>query len=507
MKPKCAFRWLVCAGIGLSTAVAVRAAEAWEDRPLGHRNNKVDAWWSATWKRGDHVETVSTYQFNGKMAVHEDGVDRVRWWKSLKGLKAKLCKEELSADLHGVCKMTTDVIAGAEEPGRQVQLLRAYESPMSFRGIAVVALTGGPALERTLRSAQVKFAEMLEDPEYASLRDRTKKSVTMAVLGLLSVETQGLAAMALPYLKERVEDGVEAAAKLGSSIIAKAREENLKKLCGDDLDTDGIEYCRRGGWFAWMRKSDDMDKLANLALSYNGLFNFSTFYMCGEEGQEVFAKRVREGDPAWKMIVRPEGIPSLSELPRLMRELPTDEEDERARHVLSRETINVNAALFDARKRDVGDTWSTDGTVFNGFLHQDLVGHFEGVVWMTYVGDEDISLRQFGPEVGAKKFQARHLRMVRQHKGFFTKLRYSEEGSFEMAYNPKTGGDADQAALDVYVDKESGYVLKVSMEFRSVDVKALPHLRLTDGFSSGKGDFRFSVQSETYPVKAIAVRK
>ena len=477
---------------GLVILSSFAGAASWEDRPTGHRNNKADNWWCSSWKKGDHVEVMSSYQFNGQMRLKEEELDKVRWWE----LKKKYCEAELEADLHGVCRTSTDVISGNEDG--EVQMLRSFESPMSFRGIGVVGLINGLELEKRLRKAQVEFADMLEDPEYELLRREAKAATVAAVTGLIAFYTGGSGLL----LTAKVTAGVEIASKLGSKLMAEARKRNLEKLAGGSLDGNGIEYKRRG-WFYRMFKSNDLDKLSNAASSFNQLFNFSTFYICGNEGEQIFAKRVREGDPAWKLIVNPNNIPSDARLSKLMRELPLEDDDARARDVLSRETINVNSTLFDARKRNPGDVWLTDGSVLNGFLHQDLSGRFVGNIWMKYVADEELSLREFGPEAGQHVYAVRHLRMEREHKGQYTELKYKEDEGFELEYKPKLKDDDSKASLDVFVDKDSGYVLKVVAEMRGTDVKALPKLNLTDGFSMGKGDVNFSIRSETLPTNSL----
>lgn len=477
---------------GLIVLTSFAESGSWENRPTGHRNNKADNWWCSSWKKGDHVEVMSSYQFNGSMKLKEEDLDKVRWWE----LKKKYCAADLEADLHGVCRTSTDVISGDEDG--EVQMLRSYESPMSFRGIGVVGLKNGLELEKSLRRAQIQFADMLEDPEYQALRTAAKVATTKAVVALIGCFTGGTGVASYPV----VYAGVEIACKIGSNQMAEARKRNLEKLAGGSLDGNGIEY-KKHGWFYRMFKSNDLDKIENAASSFNELFNFSTFYICGKEGQQIFAKRVREGDPAWKLIVNPNNMPRDVKLSKLMRELPLEDDDARARDVLSRETINVNSTLFDARKRSPGDVWLTDGSILNGFLHQDLSGHFVGNIWMRYVADEELSLREFGPEAGQHVYAVRHLRMEREYKGQYTELKYKEDEGFELEYKPKLKNDENKASLDVFVDKDSGYVLKVVAEMRGADVKALPKLNLTDGFSMGKGDVNFSIRSETLPTNSL----
>ena len=190
-------------------------------------------------------------------------------------------------------------------------------------------------------------------------------------------------------------------------------------------------------------------------------------------------------------------------LPDAMYNLATTPDEEKASGIIARESLNVNAKLFDARQRKVGDVWKTDGSILNNFLHPDLKGGFSGTLVMKYMGDKVITLENAG-ENEKKNYEVRHLRMVtyREDKTSRTKLEYREGDGFCMKY---FGGDEEsKSRLDIYVDKESGYVVKVDFEGEGT-VEALPDLDLLLGwgFNQGQGKVSLTLAAEAVPTHCL----
>jgi hypothetical protein len=157
--------------------------------------------------------------------------------------------------------------------------------------------------------------------------------------------------------------------------------------------------------------------------------------------------------------------------------------------------------LFDARQRKIGEVWRTDASVLNNFLHPDLKGGFSGEIFMKYVDDRKITLEQAGKNE-KNSFNVRHLSLLTGASAQGTSLVYKETG-FMMRYS---ADDKDaKTRLDIYVDIDTGYIVKVSFEGRG-KVETLPNLRLTAGWV-GKGEITVSVNAEAVPSRLLSMKK
>jgi len=284
------------------------------------------------------------------------------------------------------------------------------------------------------------------------------------------------------------------------------RADNLKVLEGarfesyGDSDVRGAEMKADSLFYKRLQKSD-ADGVTNLAVAINALFDNGRFYLAGAPGETILAKRLidAEGDEGEAMRIFCGSITNLVTLPEKMSEVRLTPSDYRVSNIFARETINVNAALFDIRKRSVGDVWCVDGAVLNNFLHPDLEGHFEGTLFIKYENDEKLSLVSF-PEARDKVFQTRRLVMLPRYMGKQSRLSYRETG-FCMDYDPDAQKDT---AVSVWVDKETGHVVKV--EARVIgNVAALPKLALFKGFSlyDSTGKLYFEMSAEANPSRFL----
>lgn len=491
----------------------------WEDRPTGSRNKVADKWWCDTWRLGDHIETCASYQFTGTLKM--DGKNgKVRWWEKWKDY----IERDLNVEIKGVSKMSTKVLmgngwnGGSLPQGAEIQLLRDYETPMSFRGAAVVGLKDGQRYERAIREAQNKFVDMLNDEEYQGILKTAKAaSIAVATAAIMS----GAAALATvpgcQWAAVAANPKVATAAatllihegsKFASRKLEEQRIANLKKLASGELSDGGIEAkieAKEKSWFFKKFRSQDADKLRNFATSLNELFNNKTFFICGKPNSQIFVKKIEDDSPAKRILFDTKIDPF--ERPLLFRELPITENDNKARNILSRETLDVNAKLFGLKERSKGETWITDATILNGFLHEDLTGKFSGYIVMTYKADEKISLQKFGSDIGSKSYNVRHLQMVESHRGTYTKFSYEEPEGFKVRFNAKDeGGNNGETMLNIYVDIKTGYILKVDADFSRNDIETLPKLKLSDGFLCAKGNVTFKIDAESCPMPNIALQ-
>ncbi len=487
-------------------------APLWEARTGAPRNDIIDSWWCETWHLGDHVETISRYNFEGVLKIDKNSWEEVKWWE----LAKKFTETELFSAISGTSKVTTDVLAGAPRGGTlpqktPIQLIRSYESPMSTRGEAVTGLSGGLEMESNMRKAELKVLELLDTPEakeaLARFKDTTKHYVVTAIkTGSKALDEfyPGAGTVARILAEPTADMSIDFISGSAAKAAKKRHAEDLAHLAGGQLSDGGVE-AKRKGWFFKKADSAMVKEIKNLATSVNELFDLNRFYIAGEPGNRLFAKMIVGGPEAKLLDLTLEDESALTRLSEEMRRLPASPDDEKARDILAREALDVNAKLFSGRRRSVGDKWQMDASALNGFLHVDLKGTFKGRIFMQYVGDETLSLTLFGGDAGNKVYKVRHLRMVNTEK---TNFKYSEEGGFELKYNSESASSSpEDCSLDVYVDKDSGYILSVDGKFKTDDisVNALPDLKLTKGFSHARGKMTLAIRAESLPLPNLGM--
>ena len=525
----------------LASAGELRAEVDWETLSIAPRDDETSEWWANTWHPGDVVPMVSRYQFEGRLCVRKKDQKNVRWWE----LSKKFLEADLAVRVEGVARCTTSVLDAPQsntktvdrEAASPTQLLRAFHScPQSSRAVGVVGLKDGIATEKSVRKALDHFYNELQSPEAQEAMDECinygKKITGLAAERLVltssgcaaaaeTVATGGAAAPAAAAQLAATAAAGEAARRLTELAVQwvgrKAKEyikdtskrlsiENLEVLKGarfesyGDSDIRGAEM-KADSWFYKKLGKSDADGVTNIATAVNALFDNARFYLAGVPGEAILAKRLidAEGDDGEAMRVFGQSVTNLTALPEKMRDVPLTPSDYRVSNIFARETLNVNATLFDIRKRNIGDVWRADGSLLNNFLHADLQGRFEGTIFLKYDGDEPMSLVSF-PEVKNKVFQTRHLVMLPRHMGMQSCLSYRETG-FRMDYDP----DTQDAGVSVWVDKESGHVVKVEARVDG-NVAALPNLALFKGFSlyDSAGKLHFTMSAESNPMRVLA---
>ena len=516
----------------------IRAEADWETLPVAPRDDETSEWWANTWHPGDVVPMVSRYQFEGRLCVRKRDQKEVRWWE----LSKRFLEAEMAVRVDGVARCTTSVLDAPKPDNanpdavRPTQLIRAFHScPISGRAVGVVGLKDGISAEKSVREALNSFYEELQSPEFQEAMDECIKYGSQiagfTVEGLVwagsgaaaaaeTIASGGAAAPAAVAQVAATTAAGEAARKLTQLAVQwagrktkefvndkseQARTNNLKVLEGlrfeayGDSDIRGAEM-KAESWFYKKLSKSQADNVINGAMTINELFDNGRFYMAGEPGETILAKRLidSDGNDGEAMRVFCEGITNLVTLPGKMRNVPLTAKDYRVSNIFARETLNVNATLFDIRKRSVGDVWRADGALLNNFLHPDLEGRFEGTLFLQYKGDEPISLASF-PEAKDKIFQTRHLVMLPRHMGMQSKLSYRETG-FRMDYDPET----QDTAVSLWVDKDTGHVVKVEARVDG-NVAALPNLALFKGFSlyDSAGRLHFEMSAEANPMRFL----
>ncbi len=519
----------------------VRAETDWETLPIAPRDDETSEWWANTWHSGDVVPMVSRYQFEGRLCVRKKDQKDVRWYQFAK----RFLEAEQAVRVEGVARCTTSVLDaptsganGAEQDSEAAtQLIRAFHScPISGRAVGVVGLKDGVQAEKSAREALNSFYEELQSPEVQEAMDVAIKYAAQiaglaaegavwagsgAAAAAETIATGGAAAPAAAAQVAATTAAGEAARKLTTLAVQwagrKAKEyvtgkseqlraENIKALEGvrfesyGDSDIRGAEM-KADSWFYKRLDKSEADGITNLAVTINALFDNGRFYLAGVPGETIVAKRLLDapGDDGEAMRIFCDGIGDLASLPEKMRNVPLTSSDYRVSNIFARETLNVNATLFDIRKRGIGDVWRADAALLNNFLHPDLEGRFEGTIFLKYAGDEPQTLVSF-PETRNKVFQTRHLVLLPRHMGMQSKLSYRETG-FRMDYNP----DTQDAAVSVWVDKETGHVVKVEARIEG-NVAALPNLALFKGFSlyDSAGRLHFEMSAEANPSRFLA---
>ena len=519
-------------------------AADWETLPVAPCDDETSEWWANTWHPGDVVPMVSRYQFEGKLRIKKKDLKDVKWYQ----LAARFGEVEQAVRIDGVARCTTSVLDAPTmdttkvktEEVRPTQLIRAFHScPISGRAVGIVGLRDGIKKEETVRKALDVFYKELQSPEAQETMDECIKygaeiagaAAATAVLSAAgAAEAAGTAAAPATGGASLVAGHATAVATAAKAEAARRitkrvaqwagrmtkeyvidkskqlRADNLKVLEGarfesyGDSDVRGAEMKADSLFYKRLQESD-ADGVTNLAVAINALFDNGRFYLAGAPGETILAKRLidAEGDEGEAMRIFCGSITNLVTLPEKMSEVRLTPSDYRVSNIFARETINVNAALFDIRKRSVGDVWCVDGAVLNNFLHPDLEGHFEGTLFIKYENDEKLSLVSF-PEARDKVFQTRRLVMLPRYMGKQSRLSYRETG-FCMDYDPDAQKDT---AVSVWVDKETGHVVKV--EARVIgNVAALPKLALFKGFSlyDSTGKLYFEMSAEANPSRFL----
>lgn len=526
--------------LSLACAEELRAEADWETLPVAPRDDETSEWWANTWHRGDVVPMVSRYQFEGRLCVRKKDQKDVRWWELVK----RFLESDLAVRVDGVAHCTTSVLdayqpnasAVDQETARPTQLLRAFHScPQSSRAVGVIGLRDGLDAEKSVRKALARFYAELQSPEALKAMDECincAKKITGLIVAVKvwaasstiaageAIGTGGTATAIAAAQLAATAAVVETSRRLSEltvewvgrgvkeSIKQRSQQlsiENHEILSGSrfesygDSDIRGAEM-KADSWFYKKLDKTEADDVKNMATAINALFDNSRFYLAGAPGEAIIAKRLiyADDDDGEAIRVFCEGVTNLATLAEKMREVPLTPSDYRVSNIFARETLNVNATLFDIRKRQIGDVWRADGSLLNNFLHPDLQGRFEGTIFLKYVGDEPLTLVSF-PEVKDKVFQTRHIVMLPRHMGMQSRLSYCETG-LRMDYDPET----QDAGVSIWVDKESGHVVKVEARVNG-KVAALPNLALFKGFSmyDSAGRLYFEMNAEANPMKVL----
>lgn len=510
----------------LSFAIAgeLKGETDWETLPVAPRDDETSEWWANTWHPGDVVPMVSRYQFEGRLCIRKKDLKDVRWYQFAK----RFLETEQAVRIDGVARCTTSVLDAPDsntdetdfESETATQLIRAFHScPISGRAVGVVGLKDGINAEKSVRKALIAFYEELQSPEVQEAMDICIKCGSEVAGISAGVKAAALAVAAgHPEFAGPVEEAARRLTKLGVEWVGRKTKEivtdragrgiqtNQKVLKGSrfesygDSDIRGAEV-KTDSWFYQNLDKTEADGVTNIAVTINALFDNGRFYLAGAPGETILAKRLidAEGEDGEAFRVFCKGIADTATLYEKMENVPLTPSDYRVSNIFARETLNVNATLFDLRERKIGDVWRADGALLNNFLHPDLEGRFEGIVFLQYKDDEAQSLVSF-PEAKDKVFQTRHLVMLPRHMGQPSRLSYRENG-FRMDYDP----DTQDSAVSVWVDKETGHVVKVEARVDG-NVAALSNLALFKGFSlyDSAGRLHFEMSAEANPSRFLS---
>ena len=506
---------VACLAIVLCGSGIAAADDAWDHRPTGARDSDgASEWWARTWKTGDHVETTSRYRIHGRLQVRKEDRPALKWYSIL----AKFIEMDHEVDIQGTARCVNNVLVGGEaDANGPVQLVRSFECPISARGASVIGLRNGDDVGRSIAKGYASFYKFMQRPEIQSFaRNRIeegKRLLRAAIQAKLVILTAGASLKAAPatdFVIRTTLDGADAviadfASHHGESFNKKA----LERLSMESFDADGGVEMKKNSIF-YRELPNGGNDLSNFAMTFNTLFDGKEYYLTAARRGKMLARQLvsEQGDrgESLRVFVEKSQSGSLETLPEAMADVEPSSDEQRVGNVLGRETFNVNAVLFDLRERKIGQTWAASATLLNNFLHPDLKGSFRGIVCMSYDKDEEISLSQ--PGVADKIFKTRHLRLAERTAGTETNFEYYEpprrdgSGEFRFRYSPNE--DALHAELDVWVDKESGYILKVEANMEG-EVQFLPDLLLARGwsFKDGKGKVRLDVASESWPTKLL----
>lgn len=205
---------------------------------------------------------------------------------------------------------------------------------------------------------------------------------------------------------------------------------------------------------------------------------------------ENFGKRIGElSDIQEQTRNNPESF--NEKLAQWARKTPQIPDKTLTRGLFEREVFALTRAIFAGEKRKVGDTWVTDGSVFNSFLHPDLKGTFTGRAILTYVEDDDM-VYSGTPSSPGKAYTCRILEYrdsaTIDGRKMESTLKYDEgPGKFNASWSERNGNKAR-----LFIDTVSGQVIKCEM-IASANVKVLPEMLLSQGLE-GDGELRLEIQ-------------
>lgn len=509
--------------VALSATVMISAfadEAPWENRPTGYRDKTgASEWWATTWKTGDSVETVSHYRFYGRLLVRKGDKKKVKWYNP--SVLAKFLEHDHEVDIQGTAKCVNNVLSGGkDDTGKDipVQLVRSFECPISARGASVVGLKHGDEAEVKLAQTYSRFYDELQKPEVQDvlsqrmeqgkvfLRKTIKAGQVLASTKVSGANSTAADAAIDAALDTAAEKLTAFASRMAESLQKKAIERIMQ---GTFDEEGGVEAKKKSPFYRALHGSESAEDIANFAMVFNALFDGKDFYLCAAQGEKKVCARqlINEaGDAGAAFRILSETNRTISDIPPEMKDIDPTPDEARAGNILSRETFNVNAVLFDLRERKPGETWAASATILNNFLHPDLKGQFRGIICMTYDGDEEISIAI--PAALGKTFNARHLSMTEKSRGSETNFGYYEperddgKGRFEFSYDPESGMKAE---IDIWVDKERGYILKARAHMEG-SVAYLPDLKLAQGWSfrDNEGKVKMDIESESYPTKLLA---
>ncbi len=497
-----AVKFILASAVAFLLAPIAYGAGTWEDRPTGVRDKDgASEWWMSTWRTGDRITTTTQYGVTGTMRIFTKDKDKVKWYD----LKSRFLEQDHRVDLQGVSRCATTVLLGNGPNGEplprdySVQLLRTYECPMSTRGAAVIGIEGGLEAEARVRKTYTSFYEIMRSPEMQkmwrqrldSARSWAKTAVVAKLATLSLVPSFQWVAFFVPVAPKAIDVAWECGEEFASKKLAESYKNSVERLSSATFKEGGIE-AKKGSPLYMSFSSKEVQEAINFATQFNSLFAGKDYYLATKAGDVTFAKEIVRSNSVWKCIMEAK---DFLDLPERMLDLPVTPDEGKVADVFTRETLNVNAKLFDARKRRVSEVWPVDASLLNNFLHPDLKGAFTGKVFMKYVEDKEIT-------VGNENYAVRRLKMENKYRGEGSVVRYSEPGDFNMEYNPGKK-DAD-AQIEICVDKSSGYIVKAHVEMDGT-AELLPDLMLVRGwgFKNGEGKLKFTMDAENIPTRIL----
>ncbi len=499
-------------GMAVGSVVAADPnAERWDKRIGPARDRKTSTWWSTTWKQGDYLEMKTTFAIEGDVRIGGDSAKEVKWYQ----FPSKMIGVNQGAGIYGAIETQTTVLQdGSSSPkDGYTQLVRKYHTSLSTRGLQTVGLSGESV--DSIRRAYNKTYECWTNPRFRKLRADT--SAAFRRIGAQLLTKAALAGNVVkPGFGVAVSVGVSSAIDklddwtgwrkdLAEGISDKLYAqycENIEKLAKSEFEDGGIEFkdLETQPWYKRILKIDRSEPLNNLAGVIDDLFKFKIYYIAGKPDEPLFAVNMANDDAAEILENLPQkGKDGYSTLPRKMMEVTT-RSDDKAAALIGRESINVNAILFDYDERRVGETWVSDAKLLNSYLHPDLKGSFSGSISFKYLADEKFSLSKFTSDVEAKVYDVRHI--VMEPGSEDSCFAYEEASGFRFEYGPETRKDMD-AKIHVYVDKESGYILSIEVEMTGEltadGSRLLPKMALTLGFERGDGKLSLRMNAQCHP--------
>ncbi len=432
-----------------------------------------------SWKTGMEVRGRATYTMSGQFKMDEDAT--IKWWqkwrKRIEEGKVFNTYFEGEAEFETVC-----LLEAQREPLTPLRIIRHYQDVRAISASSTSAKWTPPAKCVRHVMQKIKEGKLTEySNRLAEKIRRLGKSMKLAATGLLlSSDPTGISKVAGGVVSG-IGQGAEVGANYLQSENGQEYIENINKLLNEQFEKQGIKIedgifeitPDSPAWTNFPMLKEYAENIENLKGTITEEFDHRSYYIRSADFSKVWemsGKKFSAIDDIADLKTMDAKIKALKDFE--IEYEPTT--NSLAKGTIERETFSLDR-IFDNEQRDVGEEWVLDGQYFDSFLHPDLRGSFNGQIWLRYDNDEEIEIEEANKRI---LYDAQCLTLLNKNKkGRNSTLTYSEgKGRFTASMNSDT-------KARMWVDKESGHVLRVEMILKG-NAETLPNMKITAGYKA-----------------------